>query len=70
MKLRKYTVMILFGTAAGLIGWDFFAYFQGGQEATISKVMIDASTEHPMVTLGFGVIIGHLFWQMKKPKDE
>jgi hypothetical protein len=69
MNYRSATVTILFTVAAGLVGWDFIAYFNGGQDATISKVMVDASTEYPMVTLVAGILMGHFFWQMKKPKE-
>lgn len=45
--------------------YDLIAYLLGGNEATISKVALDASQENNLVTvvvcLLVGVLIGHLF---------
>jgi len=50
----------------GLIIYDIIAYIFGGQEATVSFLIItDWSRNYPAFTFGMGFIMGHLFWALK-----
>lgn len=49
-------VLILVGLYDALIG------ISGIPDATVSKVVQDISSRHPILPFAVGVLIGHLFW--------
>jgi hypothetical protein len=53
-----------------ILGYDFYLFFEGGTQNTISWYLYEASYEHPFIAFLTGFVCGHLFWQMKKPKEE
>jgi len=63
--MRQATKIILIVTALFLIGYDIYAYIEGGVGSTISRVVLAWSQAWPIVPLTIGVICGHLFWPQK-----
>ena len=56
------TKVILVTVTVLLIIWDIYAYMAGGAQPTISRVIYETSTKHPILPFIFGVLIGHFFW--------
>ena len=54
--------------------YDSYLFMTGGTHATISWFIYQASYEKPfmvfMIGNVLGILCGHLFWQMTKPKVE
>ena len=67
--MKQITIMILVVTVFALIGWDIYAMFCGGHEATISSVIVTASYDLPIIPFASGFLMGHFFWRLKKNKD-
>lgn len=63
--IREMTTIIIIAATVILIGYDVFAFIFAGADATISVVIWEASKDFPMVPFGFGVLMGHFFWQNK-----
>jgi hypothetical protein len=69
-KGRDITKLIVLATVALLIIYDIAAYAASGVGATISRVTLSWSQDIPIVLIGIGVLIGHLFWPQPRPKKE
>lgn len=55
---------------AGIFILDYFFLMVGGIDQTFSAWIDDFIHKEPMAVYLFGILCGHLFWQMKrKPKD-
>ena len=68
-KIRSITGWVIIAVIIFIFGYDFYAYVQGGQDATISSVIItDWAVNYPAFTFGIGFIMGHLFWSLSKKK--
>jgi len=68
-KTRALTGWVILVIFIAIFGYDFYAYVVGGQDATISSVIItDWSINYPAFTFGMGFICGHLFWGLSKKK--
>lgn len=65
MKQVLYFIVI---TLVIVFGYDLWLLSSGGLKATISWSLYELSYEAPIVPFLFGVVCGHLFWQMRKPK--
>lgn len=69
--MRKWTVLFIIATVVIIAGYDMYAIFVDGKEASISQVIIDWSYQYPSLTFLMGFVMGHLFWRMpdrKKPE--
>ena len=66
-KIVTLFVIPLFFIA--ILGYDVYAIYKGGTEASISAFIIQTAYKMPfgvyMVGLTNGILIGHLFWRMK-----
>jgi hypothetical protein len=69
MTVKTITLLVIALFIIGLLGYDVYAYVVGGQDATVSNVIIELSHDYPAGTFLVGFAMGHLFWQMKKPKE-
>jgi hypothetical protein len=68
MGIRTVTVIFLYVFVLGAIIYDFYAYSQGGTEATISWIVAEWAYTMPAGVFAVGFIAGHLFWQMNPKK--
>lgn len=62
---QKVTAYVIFVAVVVLLGYDCYAYIHGGLEATISWILYDQSQEYPMIPFALGLLMGHLFGQMR-----
>jgi len=44
---------------------DIIAFTGWGDEATLSRVTLSTSINHPTVPLAVGFVLGHLFWPQR-----
>lgn len=65
IKTSYKTIWVLIVFTAILLAWDIYAFNVAPADGTISKVMMNAAREHPIVPFVIGVIMGHLFWGQK-----
>lgn len=56
------TAWWLIGVVAFLIGYDIFAVIRWGYHGTISYDVLTAARAYPIIGVGVGIVIGHLFW--------
>lgn len=69
MALRKVTGYVIGLIVLAILGYDVYAYLEGGQDATISSVIItDWALNYPAFTFLVGFVMGHLFWPLSKKK--
>lgn len=64
---RRITQVGVILTAVVWIVWDVYAYSTGGNEATISRVITEASRDWPIIPLLVGIVLGHLFFSQTLP---
>lgn len=48
-----------------LFAYDVVARLVGGNDATVSAVLLDASKLWPIIPLLFGILIGHIWWAVR-----
>lgn len=65
LKVSKWLVLIVAGV---ITVWDLYAQLTEGTGATVSFAIWEWSTDNFIVPFLFGVLMGHLFWQVEKPK--
>lgn len=67
--MRTITQYFIFVAIVVILGYDVYAYIKGGQEATISSVIItDWIYNYPAFTFACGFFAGHLFWPLARKK--
>lgn len=70
-KYRTYSQIFIVLAIVGIFAFDTYVFVMGGQEATISSVIItDWAYNYPAFSFGIGFIMGHLFWSLSKKKNE
>jgi hypothetical protein len=62
MNWKRVTACVCIATVALLLVYDGVAALLGGQDATISLVITNAS-RWPIIPFAFGLLCGHLFAQ-------
>lgn len=62
MKTRKWTQWVVIASTVALVLWDIFVVVEPTPKDSISRVIMDWATVHPMLTFAAGVLIGHWFW--------
>jgi hypothetical protein len=62
---QRKTAFVICGSILALIGWDIYAEEKGGNEATISQEIMNASKKSPVIPFAFGVLMGHFFASQK-----
>ena len=60
--MRRITLISLLVLTALVIAYDFVAYWIGGSEATISRVIGEGSYTYPVISFLAGLVSGHLWW--------
>lgn len=48
-----------------IAGYDVFALFIGGTDATISRILLHDSAMVPAIPFGIGFLFGHVLWPQK-----
>jgi hypothetical protein len=69
MTSRMKTAIGLGICAAILIAWDIWLYANPPGADTISRVIADAASDHPLLPFAFGVLAGHWFWPIRRKAD-
>lgn len=72
--MSKITKIFILGAILVIAGYDVWAIANGGTGASISWTIWEWSSgdcsagknAYPMVPLTVGIVVGHLFWQMRK----
>lgn len=65
-KNQKITAWVIFVATVVLLGYDVYAYVNGGVGSTISWVIYSQSKNYPIIPFALGLLMGHLFGQMEK----
>lgn len=68
MNIRSITSIVILSAVVILLGYDVFAIYKGGTEASISHMVIEWSYKYPIFTFSFGVLCGHFFWRVRGGK--
>ena len=65
-KITPYFILVTFLV---VVFYDGYAFWEGGQQATISYLIItDWIYNYPFLVFCSGVVCGHLFWPLaRKP---
>jgi hypothetical protein len=59
----RTVLMILIVLAPVLCGcWDVYVHIRGKDEETVSSGLLKWGREAPVLLLGIGFVLGHLFW--------
>ncbi len=58
------TSLVMLSAAILLILFDVYIIIREGKRESISAYVINGSKKYPLVTLCFGILLGHLFWSM------
>ena len=70
-KYRGYSQIFIVFIIVVIFAFDAWVFIQGGQDATVSSVIItDWAYNYPAFTFGVGFIMGHLFWPLSTKKFE
>lgn len=56
------TMVVISVTLFGLLIYDTWAMMRKGYHWTISYNLRDLANRFPVVALGIGIVLGHLFW--------
>jgi hypothetical protein len=70
VTIRTVTAVVLGAAAVGLVGWDIYAIIAGGVDGTISRVVLKASFDNPVIPFAMGFVSGHLFWPQPPPENK
>lgn len=70
-KFRALSQWVIVLSLLAVFIYDAYAFYRGGQESTISSVIItDWIYNYPYAVFLFGTLCGHLFWPLSKRKFE
>lgn len=62
---RRWTIGLLVGVTALLIGWDVYVALTPQRGDTISEVVLSWAKQRPVIPFGLGVLMGHLLWPQR-----
>lgn len=69
MNWKRITAIFVGVSLVVILGYDLLAIMQGGNEATISHLVITLSYQYPPIPFLVGFVMGHLFWRMSETKE-
>ena len=69
IMLRKATAYIIVLAFFGMVFYDIYAYFYGGEGATLSEVYLAWTGNYPYIVFITGYLCGHLTWPQKVVKE-
>jgi hypothetical protein len=64
---RVLTQILILATVVVWILYDIFAFLHWGNPSTISAVSIRYVTYVPGIAFAFGVLVGHIFFNLRDP---
>ena len=67
MSTKKITAALIITTIAVWILYDIYAVVNAGAPGTESVAIRDFGQHHPFLPWGIGTVMGHFFWNVKKP---
>ncbi len=71
MSWQSLTALVVTGVIVSLIVYDLIAYAYGGNDATISRVLLSRGAAFALwFAVGIGILIGHLFLPQRVRKDD
>ena len=65
MTWTHATYALIIGATVVIILYDVAARIFGGNDATVSAVIYDASQMWPVIAFAFGFVCGHWFWPVR-----
>lgn len=66
MNVKQITGVFIVAAFLIIVGYDVWAVLNGGIDATISAVVFDFAHQYPIIAFATGVLMGHLFWPVRK----
>ena len=70
-KYQNYSKLVVVFSVLGILLYDAFAFYAGGQEATISHVIVtDWIYNYPAAVFLTGFMCGHLFFPMSRKNEK
>ena len=70
-KYQSYSKLVTIFSVIGILLYDAWAFYMGGQEATISHIIVtDWIYNYPAFVFLSGFMCGHLFFPMSRNKYE
>lgn len=74
MSWQSVTALVIVAVIVGLIVYDLVVYATVGNDATLSKTLLDVSRQSAAFALSFvfalGVLVGHLFLPQSDPSKK
>ena len=67
MNKRTITQLMILVTAIVWVVWDIWVYIEFGNPSTISATLWRYSYNIPGVPFIAGLLVGHIFFQMREP---
>ena len=61
----SHSLIFLLVIAVTIAVFDVWIIYKKGKPSSLSATIIRISREMPLVTLLFGILLGHLFWSMR-----
>jgi len=61
------TQWLIFASVVIWIAWDFYTFYAHGNPTTESAVIIRWNWYHPWIPFLAGVLVGHLFFDLREP---
>ena len=62
MNPRTITIALLIVTVIVWVLWDVYAALNNAPNDTITHILRVYTRQHPVIPLGIGIVLGHLFW--------
>jgi len=64
MSLASYVLALCLVCLLGIIGvWDLTVKYLGYGDETVSSIIRNWSATWPLIPLGVGMLLGHIFWR-------
>lgn len=68
MNYKLVTQIFITTVIVVILGYDVWVYMSAGQQATVSKTIIEWGYDYPAFTFMMGFVMGHFFWQLAPKK--
>lgn len=65
LPIAEFTAWFLVAITFVVICFDLMVGFRHGAELTISRQLLLVATQYPILVLGIGILLGHVFWPQR-----